>query len=53
MEVTNENQKGENTPAKVTEDRGQPTADRTDLSGIESSEKDESKWSYKFDVFII
>ncbi|XP_065082906.1 cell division cycle 7-related protein kinase [Ochlerotatus camptorhynchus] len=41
MEVINENQKGENTPAKATEERGQPTAERTDLSGIETSEKDE------------
>lgn len=43
MEVINENQKGEKTPAKATEERGQPTAERTDLSGIETSEKDESK----------
>lgn len=40
MEVINENQKGENTPAKATEERGQPT----DRSGIETSEKDESKY---------
>lgn len=43
MEVINENPKGDNTPAKATEERqGQPTAERTtDRSGIETSEKDE------------
>lgn len=42
MEVINENQKGENTPAKTPEDRGQPTVERTttttDLAKIEPSE---------------
>lgn len=42
MEVINENPKGEITPAKASEERGQTaTAERIDRAGFETSEKDE------------